>query len=168
MRRVQIAVLVVLCASVVVGFGLVEREGQPSFVDELVFIPIVLGKPEHDAIAAIEEAGLRAASDTNVAVRRRGIATSVCDSRATVDGGSERFQAVGEAGLRPASVLLDPASLLAIRVVSGGGGIRTPEGPNGPLRFSRPQAFGSTTRPGGRCATQRATVLVDAGPSSPR
>jgi hypothetical protein len=57
------------------------------------------------------------------------IATSVRDSRATVHGGSERFQAVGEAGLRPASLLLDPASLLAMRVVSGGGGIRTPEAP---------------------------------------
>ena len=41
---------------------------------------------------------------------------SVRDSRATVDGGSERFQAVGEAGLRPASLLFDPASLLAIQV----------------------------------------------------
>src|SRR5215218_1894670 len=59
-------------------------------------------------------------------------------------GGCERSQAVGEAGLTPASVLLDPASLQPIRVVSGGGGIRTPEGPNGPLRFSRPQAFSST------------------------
>ena len=66
------------------------------------------------------------------------IATSVRDSRATVHGGSERFHAVGEAGFLPASLLLVPASLLAIRVVSGGGGIRTPEGPNGPLRFSRP------------------------------
>jgi hypothetical protein len=45
------------------------------------------------------------------------------DSRATPYGGSERSEAVGEAGLTPASLLLDPASLLAIRVVSGGGGI---------------------------------------------
>jgi hypothetical protein len=86
------------------------------------------------------------------------IAMSVRDSRATVHSGWERFQAVGEAGLRPASVLLDPASLLVIRVVSGGGGIRTPEGPIGPLRFSRPQAFGSTMRSDAACATQRATV----------
>jgi hypothetical protein len=41
----------------------------------------------------------------------------------------------------------------------GGGGIRTLEGPNGPLRFSRPHAFRSTMRPEDRCATQRATVL---------
>jgi hypothetical protein len=65
---------------------------------------------------------------------------------------------VGEAGLGPASFLLVPASLLAIRVVSGGGGIRTPEGPNGPLRFSRLISFGSTMPSQARCATQRATV----------
>jgi hypothetical protein len=93
------------------------------------------------------------------------IATSVRDSRATVHGGSERFHAVGEAGFLPASLLLAPASLLAIRVVSGGGGIRTPEGPNGPLRFSRPHAFGSTIRSEAGCATQRATVGVGDVPS---
>jgi hypothetical protein len=59
-------------------------------------------------------------------------ATPLRDSRATLHGGSERFQAAGEAGSRPASLLLDPASLPGIRVVSGGGGIRTLEGPNGP------------------------------------
>jgi hypothetical protein len=59
-------------------------------------------------------------------------ATSLRDSRATPHDGSERSQAVGEAGLTPASLLLDPASLQPIRVVSGGGGIRTLEGPNGP------------------------------------
>jgi hypothetical protein len=82
------------------------------------------------------------------------------DIRATVHGGSKQFQAVGEAGLAPASVLLDPASLQPIRVVSGGGGIRTPEGPNGPLRFSRLISFGSTMRSDAGCATQRATVRV--------
>jgi hypothetical protein len=74
-----------------------------------------------------------------------------------------RFGAVsaaGRGGLEARLSLLDPASLLAIRVVSGGGGIRTPEGPNGPLRFSRLHAFGSTMRPQARCATQRATVRV--------
>src|SRR5215207_5566513 len=52
-----------------------------------------------------------------------------------------RFRAVsggGRGGLEARLSLLDPAWLLAIQVVSGGGGIRTPEGPNGPLRFSRP------------------------------
>jgi hypothetical protein len=48
----------------------------------------------------------------------------------------------GRGGLEARLSFLDPASLLAIRVVSGGGGIRTPEGPNGPLRFSRPPAEG--------------------------
>src|SRR5215218_11076755 len=56
-------------------------------------------------------------------------ATPLRDSRATLHGGSERFQAAGEAGLTPASLLLDPASLAGIRVVSGGGGIRTLEPP---------------------------------------
>jgi hypothetical protein len=56
------------------------------------------------------------------------IATSVRDSRATVHGGSGRFQAVGRGGRDARLSLLDPASLLAIQVVSGGGGIRTPEG----------------------------------------
>jgi hypothetical protein len=84
-------------------------------------------------------------------------ATSLRDSRATVDGGSERFQAVGEAGLRPASLCLILHRCWRFRL-SGGGGIRTPEGPNGPLRFSRPQAFRSAMRPEALCATQRATV----------
>jgi hypothetical protein len=45
---------------------------------------------------------------------------------ATLRGGSERFQPVGEAGLRPASLLLVPASLLVIRVISGGEGFEPP------------------------------------------
>jgi hypothetical protein len=100
----------------------------------------------------------------NLPVRVRN-GTPLRDSRATLHGGSERFQAVGEAGSRPASFLLDPASLQPIRVVSGGGGIRTPRDLNGPLRFSRPHTFGSTMRAGARCATKRATV-VGYAPSS--
>jgi hypothetical protein len=41
----------------------------------------------------------------------------------------------------------------------GRGGIRTREGPNGPLRFSRLISFGSTMRSDAGCATQRATVV---------
>jgi beta-lactam-binding protein with PASTA domain len=55
-----VVVLFALAASAVVGFMLVGRESQPSFVDNLVFIPIVIGKPEQDASAALEAAGLRA------------------------------------------------------------------------------------------------------------
>jgi hypothetical protein len=51
------------------------------------------------------------------------VAGPLRESRATLHGGSERLQAMGEAGLMPASFLLDPASLQPIRVVSGGGGI---------------------------------------------
>ena len=57
------------------------------------------------------------------------------DSRAKVHGGSERFQAVGEPGLRPASFLLDPASLLATRVVSGGEGFEPPRDLTAPCDF---------------------------------
>jgi hypothetical protein len=70
------------------------------------------------------------ATRTHIVLARN--AAPLRDSRATIHGGSKQFQAVGEAGLRPASVLLNPASLQPIRVVSGGGGIRTLEGPNGP------------------------------------
>jgi hypothetical protein len=85
--------------------------------------------------------------------------TPLRDSRATPDGGCEQFRAVGEAGSRPVSFLLDPASWQGFQVVSGGGGIRTPEGPNGPLRFSRLRLFGSTMRAEAGCATQRAIVV---------
>src|SRR5215207_2806924 len=75
-----------------------------------------------------------------------------------------RFRAVsrgGRGGLEARLSLLDPASLLAIQVVNGGGGIRTPEGPNGPLRFSRLIVFRSTMRAQAWCATQCATVRVE-------
>jgi hypothetical protein len=54
------------------------------------------------------------------------------DSCATPHSGSERFQAVREGRARSLPFLLSPASLHEIRFVSGGGGIRTLEGPNGP------------------------------------
>jgi beta-lactam-binding protein with PASTA domain len=60
-RRLLIAVVsVAVAASGVVGFMVVGRESQPSFVDNLVIIPTVVGRPERDAIAALEAAGLRA------------------------------------------------------------------------------------------------------------
>jgi hypothetical protein len=85
-------------------------------------------------------------------------ATSLRDSRATVHGGSERFQAVGEAGLRPASLCLIPHRCRRFGLSAEGEGFEPPEGPNGPLRFSRLISFRSTMRPDARCATQRATV----------
>src|SRR5215208_2741455 len=90
-------------------------------------IPVV-SRPQAIDDSCVELARLHAHTVSGIARN----ATPLRDSRATPHGGSERSQAAGEAGLTPASLLLDPASLQPIRVVSGGGGIRTLEGPNGP------------------------------------
>jgi hypothetical protein len=89
-------------------------------------------------------------------------ATSLRDSRATVDGGSERFQAVGEAGLRPASLCLILHRCWRFRL-SGGGGIRTPEGPNGPCDFRDLKHFAQpcALRP---CARHNARQFASKGP----
>jgi beta-lactam-binding protein with PASTA domain len=59
-RPVLLAVvLAVLGVSAVVGFVLTERGSEPTFVDSLVFIPTVVGKPEQKAITAVEAVGLK-------------------------------------------------------------------------------------------------------------
>ncbi len=61
--------------------------------------------------------------------------TPLRDSRATPHSGSGRLQAVGEAGSRPASLLLDPASSLGIWVVSGGEGFEPSRDQTAPSDF---------------------------------
>jgi hypothetical protein len=104
-----------------VTFSVLERERAPGD-------PVTC--PQH--LFPVEQAPGRRAPPSPASRSER---DAPRDSRATPHGGSERFQAVGEAGLTPASLLLDPASLQPIRVVSGGGGIRTLEGPNGSSDF---------------------------------
>jgi beta-lactam-binding protein with PASTA domain len=53
-------VVVALSAGVVTGYVVNERGSEPSFVDGLVFIPIVMGKTEQEAVAALEAKGLQA------------------------------------------------------------------------------------------------------------
>ena len=96
------------------------------------------------------------------------IATSVRDSRATVHGGSERFQAVGEAGLRPASLCLIPLRCWRFRLSAEGEGFEPPRDLTAPCGFRDCTHFAPTMPADAWCATQRATVLVGAGPSAPR
>jgi beta-lactam-binding protein with PASTA domain len=60
-RRLIIAAALALLVTVatVLGLLLVERESQGSFIDNVVVIPLVVGKSEQDAAAALERAGLQ-------------------------------------------------------------------------------------------------------------
>jgi beta-lactam-binding protein with PASTA domain len=54
------AALVALAATATaLGFHLIERDAERSFVDDLVFVPLVVGKDERKAIEAVERVGLR-------------------------------------------------------------------------------------------------------------
>ena len=60
-RYLLLAVVVVaLAASVVFGYVVEGRSSQPAFTDNLVFIPMVVGQREQEAVAAVKAAGLRA------------------------------------------------------------------------------------------------------------
>jgi beta-lactam-binding protein with PASTA domain len=54
------AALVALAATATaLGFHLIERDAERNFVDDLVFVPLVVGKDERKAIEAVERVGLR-------------------------------------------------------------------------------------------------------------
>jgi hypothetical protein len=53
-------VVVALCTGILAGYVVNERGSEPSFIDSLVFIPTVMGKTEHEAVAALEAKGLKA------------------------------------------------------------------------------------------------------------
>jgi beta-lactam-binding protein with PASTA domain len=53
------AVLVALGVGAVLGYAFTDRERRPTFEDDVVIIPRVVGKPEREALAAIEAAGLK-------------------------------------------------------------------------------------------------------------
>lgn len=88
--------------AVVLGLHLNGRDAERSFVDDLVLVPVVAGKDEKDAIAAIEAAGLR----PYVIYRRvrgrhgRVIAQSLSNSRMASRGDSV-WIAVSAARTRP-------------------------------------------------------------------
>lgn len=59
-RFILTAALVALAATATaLGFHLIERDAERSFVDDLVFVPLVVGKDERKAIEAVERVGLR-------------------------------------------------------------------------------------------------------------
>ena len=61
-RLILAAVLGVLGAmAAVLGLHLNGRDAERSFVDDVVFVPLVLGKDEREATEAVERVGLRPA-----------------------------------------------------------------------------------------------------------
>lgn len=54
-----VAVLVALVGAAVLGFSLTRGHGEQAFMDSVVFVPVVVGKSERAATAAIARAGLR-------------------------------------------------------------------------------------------------------------
>ena len=59
-RHLFLALVVVALSGGVVAGVVNERGSEPSFIDGLVFIPIVMGKTEHEAVAALKAKGLKA------------------------------------------------------------------------------------------------------------
>ena len=53
-------VLIALSVCAVAGYVVIGRGSEPSFVDDLVFIPTVIGKTEPEAVATLESTGLKA------------------------------------------------------------------------------------------------------------